>query len=300
MAIRVASLGATLVESGLCNQLWTLAGLVLIARATNSTLCLPPFAQYVHASARTRTGRFDDIVQAIPVIDALAAHGIRARATCEGVPFTKHDGWHEYKKHFAADRVRTGGRSVHQPIVDALFDALHPSPRLFPSIRAAHATIGCTPYDCVHARVEPDIRHVTRQPPQWTDFVRAWRALPADVTSRVYVASGAELPSDAPSSWRQRTRASVALDASGVDNFTYDELSAIDYFVCADAARLVGHEASSFSRTLAVRFLKRRRPVVFACSKHAPVELRNLTRMYTYWRMCPSPHPYRFGSFGYV
>ena len=40
--IHTRSLGVGLWSSGLCNQMWSLAGLAIHAKVINATLCLPP------------------------------------------------------------------------------------------------------------------------------------------------------------------------------------------------------------------------------------------------------------------
>ena len=291
--IRPHSLGSYLVESGFCNQLWVLAGLVLQSVAHHEILCLPPFRTHVHE--KTHLIPFDHLLDP----NALSIAFPSIRATCDNATtFTRHDGWRSFKKVFAATRTLHNGSHAQQWVVDRLYDHIQPSQHIRPFVERTVQSFSTT-FDCVHARIESDIAHVAARP-QLADFERAHSAF-GDPTAAVFVASGT-IPRTLKRGWITSTSFPIksSIDEIGT-NASYTTQAAIDFFTCERADRFVGYAASSFSRVLAEKFLRQGKQVVFACvGGKPPVVVTNVTRLYTHWTLCPTERSLKRGSFGWA
>lgn len=293
--IRPSSLGSHLVESGFCNQLWVLAGLVLQSVARHKILCLPPFRSHVHKK--------DHLIPFERLLDsnAISAAFPSIRLTCDNATtFTRHDGWRSFKKVFAATRTFHNGSHAQQWVVDRLYDHIRPSQYIRPFVERNLQPFSTT-FDCVHARIESDIAHVAARP-RLADFERAHSAF-GDPDAAVFVASGTTPPT-LKQGWIASASFSKKMSVDEVDevdaNASYTTQAAIDFFTCERADRFVGYAASSFSRVLAEKFLRQGKPVAFACVGGPPVVVTNVTRLYTHWTLCPTERRLKRGSFGWA
>jgi hypothetical protein len=176
-------------ETGIGNELWALAGYLLLAFTRNHALCLPPFTTNVHTTAgecdstvsayqrgrgnpctRTKPLPFADVFDAEAFIAGMSRVGVRciAAEACHDVPTTNASGWRFYKRVFAAERAHrtvANARDLHplQPIVIEMYRSLHLAPAMEDMVGAVmeRAQLRDNAFGCVHARVEDDAKHLS-------------------------------------------------------------------------------------------------------------------------------------------
>ena len=159
-------------ETGLGNELWTLVGFLLTARARNWTLCLPDFTTNVHhMSATDRRIPYEELFNASALIGGMAQFGVRcARASdamCRASRVTVDThlhGWFAYKRGFNLERSRLREGQVHpqQQFVEQVYRSLVLSGPIEAVVRATMAANRLEPgaFGCVHARAEDDAKSI--------------------------------------------------------------------------------------------------------------------------------------------
>ncbi len=214
-------------ETGLGNELWTLVGFLLTARARNWTLCLPDFTTNVHHTATDRPIPYEELFDASALIGGMAQYGVRcARASDEmcrasNVTVNTHlHGWFAYKRGFNLQRSRLREGQVHpqQQFVEQVYRSIVLSGPIEAVVRATMAANRLKPgaYGCVHARAESDARRIAEAGgvPTMREYVGWARALaqrhtPPATTPVVYVATGDPLNVTAMNDLEQNATGSV-------------------------------------------------------------------------------------------
>ena len=254
------------VETGLGNELWALAGYLMLAKTRNHTLCLPPFTSNVHEAVgacdanprkadagkpctRTKPLPFADVYDADAFIAGMARVGVRcvAAEACHDVPPTQESGWRYYKKVFSIERAtKTWADAGHlhplQPIVTQMYQSL----RLAPAVEAMvgevmeRAQLRDDAFGCVHARMEDDTKHMG--PPattggiptleQYLDAAAALSAEDAPAVLPVLVATSDPLPFTTHEA-RPGVRWVQSPLKTGMDSETVHSNVSISYFVAS-------------------------------------------------------------------
>ncbi len=282
-------------ETGLGNQLWTLAGWLLLTKLHNATLCLPPFTSNIHRE-HTRLVPFDDIFDSTLFISEMSKLKIKIQRNCKHQKYISSTrGWTHYKKSFARQRAFNNGTHPHQYIVMKMYRSLKLSTSMEGVVKYVTRTIGLTsPYACIHARVEPDILYVAKHAPRLSDYNRVAEHL----NKSVFWASSFELNVTG-----FQSPFKVGFNAQAIyQNMIFDYLktSLVDFSICRNAENFVGMGASSFSRILAEDRSQLGLGWISTCrNSWTYFNEKQVTTLYKNWSLCPSNKKYTMTSFGW-
>lgn len=280
------------VETGLGNELWSLAGWLLIASNHNRTLCLPPFTSNVHAK-HTRLIPFKEVFNATRFQGGMRMVNITVDICDQRGNELSRQGWTHYKKVFSSYRAKHGGWHPKQNIVTQMFSSLYLSNKMARMVANVISNINLKrPYACVHARVEKDARFLTPRRPTLADYERA----AAEFNSSVFWASSSKINAQGVQAMQKAKMDTVN------QSFTYFHASLIDFSICKEATYFAGMAESSFSRIIAELRAEKGQGWTVVCqefSRHFSAQQKHV--LYTNWTLCPrTNHRYRFGSFGWV
>lgn len=282
-------------ESGLGNELWTLAGWLLLTKLHNATLCLPPFTSNVHRE-NTSLVPFGDIFNSTFFMHEMSKVNINIQKNCRGqkhIASTK--GWRHYKKKFARQRALNNGTHPHQYIVWKMYRSLKLSTSMARVVKYVTRKIGITsPYACIHARVEPDILHVAKHIPSLSDYNQVAKHF----NKSVFWASSNKLNVtgfQAPFKLGFDTQATYKNT-----RFDYLKTSLVDFSICRDAEDFAGMYASSFSRILAEDRSQRGLGWISTCrNSWRYFDQKEVTTLFRNWSLCPNHKEYTMTSFGW-
>lgn len=261
--------------SGLCNQVFALAGYVMMAKELRAILLLPNLTSHA-ANGVPRS--FDHYFEPAPFIRSLRLVGVTGwselpkNETRLKIARTKTnlDGWHTFKHQYNS--------TVHTGVLEAVLSGLQPAIPLRQRVKAiqSHRLGGGEPYGCLHARIERDmvkgwLMNRAGRPPDLAHTLASMAVTPAvrQTARRIFVAVGNEISSrdnetlSAPTSWnatlvRTPNKQGLSMKSWGVQAPDYTEAAIVDLVLCREAEWLVGWPGSSFSRALAFYHLRSR------------------------------------------